>query len=156
MQRAPTSLWSRSRHSALCSNAPLPGSASSLASLGASAEGKHSRACVLGVCACVRMRAARAAWPCGVHVRVVGGAGFGHMMLGGRSTPGSGDGDHLPAAAAAERAGYCTGFAVGAAPLRQACLPVSQCTRCTERGSGTVISTPAAVLVAGYSASRRR
>ena len=39
---------------------------------------------------------------------------------------------------------------------RRASAPVSQCTRCTERGSGTVTSTPVAVLVAGYSASRRR
>jgi len=45
-------------------------------------------------------------------------------------------------------------------PLQPAQLPahppVSQCTRCTERGSGTVISTPVAVLVAGYSARSRR
>ena len=34
--------------------------------------------------------------------------------------------------------------------------PVSQCTRSTERGSGTTTSTPVAVLVGGYSASRRR
>ena len=41
-QPAPTSLRSRSRHSALCSKAPLPGSASSLASLGASVGDKRA------------------------------------------------------------------------------------------------------------------
>jgi hypothetical protein len=41
-------------------------------------------------------------------------------------------------------------------PTQSARSPVSQCTRCTVRGSGTTISTPVAVWVAGYSASRRR
>ena len=41
-------------------------------------------------------------------------------------------------------------------PAQPARSPVSQCTRCTVRGSGTTSSTPVAVLLAGYSASRRR
>lgn len=117
--RLHTSLRSRSRHSADCSNAPLPGSASSLLSLGASAQRKSlagtSQTC--RECSFAAGRPWRQAAP--------------QQRIG---TPAP----CLP---------------VPASPIF---APVSQCTRTTERGSGTVTSTPVAVLAAGYSASSRR